>query len=102
MDALLGQPLSERYKPASQQLVCDVDEVGDDGQECGMLADFPVLYFRVLHRKPANMKTVRIPLAAGKRLDQDVIAVTVHTAVDCGGWSTAVNLQPQRYGKLQL
>ena len=45
------------------------------------------------------MRTVRVPVAAGTRLKQDQIALTLHALADAGQGGLAVDLQPRRVGR---
>ena len=101
LDACLGQPSYLRRVPcggsaSAVQLETDGGDAlcthgpTDETQE--------TLFFRVVHRKPASMKTVRLPAASAGRIASDAMAITVHKAVDAPSGDPFVHTQPSIAG----
>ena len=45
-----------------------------------------LLHFKVAHASPSKMHTVRMPVASGRRLARQELAVTMHSLVEIDGW----------------
>ena len=102
VEGVLNEPLAKRQKRPTRKLVCDVDLADDDvddddgglrgvsGDDAigDVLANVPLLYFRVVHAHPSVMHTVRVPLAAGRRLSADHIAITTNKTMNQGLYET--------------
>ena len=107
VEGVLNEPLAKRQKRPTRILVCDVDLCDDDvdvhdgglpgvgGDDASdALAEVPQLYFRVVHAKPSAMHTVRAPLAAGRRLSANHVAITTHKIMNVGSAETVIESKP--------
>ena len=95
VDGVLSMPMSKRSRTAAWVGQPDVD-----GEERRVeFGGIPVINVRVVHANPSRMKTVRVPLAAGRRHEPNDFAVTVHNDVDVGGGALHVDIAPRRVGK---
>ena len=109
LDTVFAEPAAKRLRVATGlSLAADIDGDGCDvaADRSGFSGEHPgryTIHFRVVHAKPSLMHTVRVPLAAGRRLSSDHVAITVHEALgtaagDCDKTAT-VNLKPKRMGQ---
>ena len=108
VEGVLNEPLAKRQKRPTRKLVCDVDLADDDvddvdgglpgvsgdGAIGDVLANVPLLYFRVIHAKPSAMHTVRVPLAAGRRLSANHVAITTHKTMNLGSAEQVIESKP--------
>ena len=92
LDASLGQPSYLRSirrvafggSASALQLEADGgDALCEEGPTDGPNNEtHETFFFRVVHSRPANMKTVRLPAASAGRIVSGAMAITVHKAVD--------------------
>ena len=57
-----------------------------------------VVHFQVVHVAPSNMRTVAVPLGAGRRLAKGEIAISVHASQDLGDGKRHISMQPTSQG----
>ena len=57
-----------------------------------------VVHFQVVHVAPSNMRTVAVPLGAGRRLAKGEIAISVHALQDLGDGKRHISMQPTSQG----
>ena len=84
LGSVVQEPLAKRRLTgqsavAARGLHLDV-EGGDENDDLSRVpGQGPVLHFKLLHAKPSAMKTVKVPVAAGRRLVADEVSTRPET-----------------------